>query len=209
MYFVFIGHIMEYNRKSMSPMIFSHGSYTPQHIHWDVHDISPPMTQGLNLTVIQLMHSPYLTDVLTIIAYILTLAISTSMIWHDSEQQDPLLHIIMVHTQFTAGDHVEINSPYSQYDGVHGIVLKLTPKHVAVALDTDLDVPLNFRAWLMSFPSTSICLTLNPWPMNLTHFPMQTLTSNPSLSSLLILTLNLRLHQIIPLQRTSTVTFCY
>jgi hypothetical protein len=68
------------------------------------------------------------------------------------EQQDPLLHIIMVHTQFTAGDHVEINSPYSQYDGVHGTVLKLTLKHVAVALDMDLDVPLNFQAQTYVLP---------------------------------------------------------
>ena len=58
----------------------------------------------------------------------------------------------MVHTQFTASDHVEINSLYSQYDGVHGMVLKLTPKHVAVALNTDLNVPLNFHAWTYVLP---------------------------------------------------------
>ena len=38
------------------------------------------LAHGLNLTAIQLMHLPSLANVLTIIAYILTLAISNSMI---------------------------------------------------------------------------------------------------------------------------------
>ena len=78
MYFVFVGTVTEYNRKSVSPTIFSHDSYTPQHDYCDVHDISPPMTQGLKLTVIQPMHSPYPTNALATITYILILANSTS-----------------------------------------------------------------------------------------------------------------------------------
>ena len=49
----------------------------------------------------------------------------------------------MVLNQFAVSDHVEINSPYSQYDGIHGTVVKITPKCVAVALDTAINVPLD------------------------------------------------------------------
>jgi hypothetical protein len=48
MFFIFNRTDLEYNRKSMWPMIFSHDSHTPQHNHCDAHDISYPMTQKLH-----------------------------------------------------------------------------------------------------------------------------------------------------------------
>ena len=58
----------------------------------------------------------------------------------------------MVCTRFAASDHVEINLPYSQYDGIHGMVIKLMPKCITIALDMEFDVPLNCREWTYVLP---------------------------------------------------------
>jgi hypothetical protein len=110
------------------------------------------LARGLNLTAIQLMHSPSLADVLTIIAYVLALS--------DFKLYDPtqfraagsIIQVIMVCSHFAVGDHVEIWSPYSQYDGIHGTVIKLMPKHITVALNLDSNIPLDHREWTYVLP---------------------------------------------------------
>ena len=129
----------------MSPMIFSHGSYTPQCIHWDAHDISPPMTQGLKLTVIQLTHSPYLTDALTTITYVHILVSPTS-------SSDTIQRSIMVLHQVAINDHVLILSPHSRHDGCTGTIIKITAKCIAIALNALPNVPLDLHQKIYLLP---------------------------------------------------------
>ena len=58
----------------------------------------------------------------------------------------------MVHCSFAVSDHVEIRSPTSENFGIHGTIFKLTPKRIAMALDTDSDIPIHHRDQIYVLP---------------------------------------------------------
>ena len=106
----------------------------------------------LKLIAIQLMCSPYPTDVLAIITYILILVISTSIIQHNLEQNDPLHSdhhgVQWICHQWPCGDPFTIQSK----SWLTGTIIKITAKHMAIALDTSFDVPLDLHQKIYILP---------------------------------------------------------